>query len=46
MALFSALCLPVWAGGDDKSAATPVVATVAPDVNPDEIIRKFAAKEK
>jgi hypothetical protein len=51
MALLAALCLPVWAhqGSDDgnKAATTPVAATTAaPDVNPDEIIRKFAAKEK
>jgi hypothetical protein len=51
MALLAALCLPVWAhqGSDDgnKAATTPVSATTAaPDVNPDEIIRKFAAKEK
>jgi len=47
MALLSALCLPVWAAGQNKPAATPVTATAAaPDVNEDEIIRKFAAKEK
>jgi hypothetical protein len=47
MALFSALYLPFCAADDDKPAATPVAATTAaPDVNPDEIIRKFAAKEK
>jgi hypothetical protein len=49
--MLPALCLPVWArqGSDDanKAAATPVAATTsAPDVNADEIIRKFAAKEK
>jgi|SRR5580658_105454 hypothetical protein len=50
VALSSALCLPVWVWADDgnkAAAATPVAATTAaPDVNPDEIIRKFAAKEK
>ena len=47
VAMLSALCLPVWAADDNKPAATPVVATTtAPEVNPDEIIRKFAAKEK
>jgi hypothetical protein len=50
-ALFAVLCAPVWAhqASDDgnKPATTPVAATTAaPDVNPDEIIRKFAAKEK
>jgi hypothetical protein len=51
MALLPALCLPVWAhqASDDanKAAATPVAATTAaPAVDADEIIRKFAAKEK
>jgi hypothetical protein len=47
MALFSALSLPVCTAADDKPAATPVAATTsAPEVNPDEIVRKFAAKEK
>lgn len=47
MALLPALCLPVWADDANKAAATPVAATTpAPDVNPDEIIQKFAAKEK
>jgi len=47
MAMFSALCLPVWAADENKPAATPAAATAtAPDVNADEIIRKFAAKEK
>jgi len=46
MALLSALCLPVWADDGNKAAATPVATTTAPDVNADEIIRKFAAKEK
>jgi hypothetical protein len=51
MAMLSALCLPVRAHqvSDDgsKPAATPPAATAtAPDVNADEIIRKFAAKEK
>jgi len=47
VALLSAVLLPVWADDGNKPAATPAAATaVAPDVNPDEIIRKFAAKEK
>ena len=47
MAMLSALCLPVWSADENKPAATPAVATAtAPDVNADEIIRKFAAKEK
>ena len=48
IALFSVVCLPVWAADDaNKPAVTTAAATVAaPDVNADEIIRKFAAKEK
>src|ERR1700683_5629891 len=46
MALFSAVCLPVWAADDNKPAATPAATTTAPDVNADEIIQKFGAKEK
>ena len=47
MALVSVLCLPIWADDGNKAAVTPVAATAtAPAVNPDEIIRKFAAKEK
>ncbi|MGA3044892.1 MAG: hypothetical protein ABSF54_29295 [Bryobacteraceae bacterium] len=51
MALLAGLSLPIWAhqASDDpnKAPATPVAATTsAPDVNPDEIVRKFAAKEK
>src|ERR1022692_2046958 len=47
MAMLSALCLPVWSADENKPAATPAGATAtAPDVNADEIIRKFAAKEK
>jgi hypothetical protein len=45
--------LPVWAADDNKPAPTPVAAAAtapataaAPAVNEDEIIRKFAAKEK
>lgn len=48
VALFSALCLPLWAGAADKPPDTPAPGT-APSttgVNPDEIIQKFAAKEK
>jgi hypothetical protein len=46
MALLPAFCLPVCAD-DGKPAATAVAAaTTAPAVNADEIIRKFAAKEK
>jgi len=43
--LFSALCLSAWAD-DANKAAVPSITAGAPDVNPDEIIRKFAAKEK
>jgi hypothetical protein len=48
LTLISVVVLPVWAyQGSDKPPATPVAATTtAPAVNPDEIIRKFAAKEK
>jgi hypothetical protein len=48
IALFSVVCLPVWAADDaNKATVTPAAATVAAtDVNADEIIRKFAAKEK
>ncbi|MGO4884345.1 MAG: hypothetical protein ACLP59_26510 [Bryobacteraceae bacterium] len=47
MALFTAIILPVWADDGNKAATTPVAATTAaPAVNPDEIIQKFAAKEK
>lgn len=49
IALVSALCLPVWADDPGKAATTPVAATTTtaePAVNPDEIIQKFAAKEK
>jgi hypothetical protein len=48
-ALFSAMCLPVWGDDASKVAAAPTVAaaaTTTTGVNPDEIIRKFAAKEK
>jgi hypothetical protein len=41
IALLSAVCLPMWA--DDAAAPS---TTNTPNVNPDEIIRKFAAKEK
>ena len=47
VALFLALCLTGWADDANKAAATPVAATTtAPDVNADEIIQKFGAKEK
>jgi hypothetical protein len=47
MALFAAVSLPIWGADENKPAATPVAATTAaPAVNEDEIIRKFAAKEK
>jgi hypothetical protein len=51
MAVLSGLCLPIWAyqasDGGNKAVAMPIAATAtAPEVNPDEIIRKFAAKEK
>ncbi|HTT60582.1 MAG TPA: hypothetical protein VMG35_02025 [Bryobacteraceae bacterium] len=46
IALVSALCLPVWAGDGNKPAAPPAATASAPAVNPDEIIARFAAKEK
>jgi hypothetical protein len=52
LALLAALCVPLWAAGapgDDanKAAVTPAKTTPAEaNVNPDEIIQKFAAKEK
>jgi len=48
IALLSALCLPTWADEPSKAPVTPAAATVpgAPEVNSDEIVRKFAAKEK
>lgn len=47
-AVFSVLCLPLWADEPNKPPVTPASTTVGTnaDVNPDEIIRKFAAKEK
>lgn len=45
--LFVAVCLPGWADDPNKPPVTAAAATTTgPDVNPDEIIRKFAAKEK
>ncbi len=47
LTLLGTLGLPAWADDGNKTPATPVVATTAaPAVNPDEIITKFAAKEK
>ena len=53
MALLAAVCVPVWAADDNKPAATPAAAAATapataatPAINEDEIIRKFAAKEK
>ncbi len=43
--LFSAVCLPAWADDTNKAPITPPSAT-EPAVNADEIIQKFAAKEK
>jgi len=43
IAIFAAVCLPVWGGDVNKPDAT---APSKADVNPDEIIRRFAAKEK
>jgi hypothetical protein len=46
-ALLSAVWLPAWADDPGKPPVTPAAATVGTTaVNPDEIIRKFAAKEK
>ena len=45
-AMFSVLCLPVWADDNKTPATPPAVTAAAPDVNADEIIRKFGAKEK
>ena len=45
--LLSALCVPVWADDANKAPAAPVAATTtAPEVNEEEVIHKFAAKEK
>ncbi|HLY15635.1 MAG TPA: hypothetical protein VKR61_00355 [Bryobacteraceae bacterium] len=45
--LVSAVCLPAWADDPNKAAVTPANVTAGTaGVNPDEIIRKFAAKEK
>ncbi len=47
IALLSAVCLPVWADDPGKPPVTPAAATVGTTtVDPDEIIHKFAAKEK
>jgi len=47
IALFTALILPVWADDANQAPVTTAAATTAaPTVNPDEIIQKFAAKEK
>jgi hypothetical protein len=46
IALLSAVCLPGWADDPSKPPVTPASATVGTEVNPDDIIRKFAAKEK
>ncbi|HVN05798.1 MAG TPA: hypothetical protein VMT86_15355 [Bryobacteraceae bacterium] len=47
-ALFSAVSLAAWADGPVKPAAAtgPTATSTAPDVNPEQIIQKFAAKEK
>ena len=44
MVLLSAACLPGWADDPSKAPAAPV--TTGPAVDEQEIIRKFAAKEK
>jgi hypothetical protein len=47
IALFTAVILPAWADDADQAPVTAAAATTAaPAVNPDEIIQKFAAKEK
>lgn len=47
IALLSALCLPVRADDPNKAPVTPAAATVGTaEVNPDQIISQFAAKEK
>jgi len=48
IALFSVVCVPIWAGAPSKPPAPATDGTTASttDFNPDEIIRKFAAKEK
>jgi hypothetical protein len=43
IALCALGCLPIWA---DDPAKPPAAATDTAGVNPDEIVRKFAAKEK
>jgi len=46
--LIVAVCLPVWADDPSKAPVTPAntVTAGSATVNPDEIIQKFAAKEK
>ena len=47
MALFARYSLPVWADDGNKAAATPwPQPRLHPLSTPDEIIQKFAAKEK
>ncbi|MFN7993958.1 MAG: hypothetical protein U0Q18_10170 [Bryobacteraceae bacterium] len=47
LAFVSALTVPVWAGDTDKAPTTPVAATAgATTENPEEIVNRFAAKEK
>ncbi|HTQ53713.1 MAG TPA: hypothetical protein VMI94_04585 [Bryobacteraceae bacterium] len=48
VALLPVLCVPVWADGPSKPAATSTPAPVSStsNVNPEEIIQKFAAREK
>jgi hypothetical protein len=48
IALFSAVCLPVWAGEPGKPPDNPpgAAASSTTEANSDEIVRKFAAKEK
>jgi len=48
VALCAAVCLPIWADDPNRAATAPGEPAVAssPGVNPDEIVRKFAAKEK
>src|ERR1700722_409018 len=48
IALLSALFVPIWADEPSKAPVTPAAVTTSDTaaVNADEIIRKFAAKEK
>lgn len=46
LAMLSALCVPVWAADDASKAPVTPASTASAPINEDEIIHKFAAKEK